>query len=233
MQYTSRLTAPSKWLKFLKYILLPLIIISVAYDLVCLTNELFFLGINNLPNTLTPIISVFGNTIAHLGSSFWFVVFYFSLICTRLFFAIDSFIGLIRYKERGVLSWHGYLIASILQSIFFMISAYMVAQSNVVYLQRVIINYFYISGKNLSYVELLTNVVLVIMTLNTICYLLYFIFNFIYFKKRRALFVDTYVEGNQQPIKVEKKKRFCENCGAELSEADTNFCTHCGHPVAK
>lgn len=192
MKYTDRKKTPLKWHHFLLYFGLPLLVVLDAYGLLGLINELFGLRMAGLTVVLKPVLEAYGATISNLGGCFWYVVAYFAVRVMMMILICYVWIGMLKWKEEARKGWLYYLLIRTIEMGFLAYGAFSMyrnASSTFVKLYS-----GYLSYNGVSVVHFSSSVLLAFLMLCFVAVLLYTILNMFYYRKRKMLFTETYVQ---------------------------------------
>jgi len=182
MKYTNRKNTPLKWNNFLKFFIIPLLILKQLYSVVSIICELCFINISYLNNhMINNIISAYGYSIRNLGPFFWVVIGIVIVEILILVYLIKMEVKLIQWNRFGYRMWLVYL--AVYWSIGLVNS---ILSFN--YVDKLLSYYGYASIRNYYLaISIFIGVILTIL----------FIANIIYYVKRRNLFREDYNEVSQ------------------------------------
>ena len=192
MKYTDRKKTPLKWHHFLLYFGLPLLVVSDAYGLLGLINELFGLRMAGLNVVLKPVLEAYGATISNLGGCFWYVVAYFAVRVMMMILICYVWIGMLNWKEEARKGWLYYLLVRTIETGFLAYGAFSMYRHASATFVKLYSSYLSYNGG--SAVLFSGSVLLAMLMLCFVAVLLYAVLNLFYYRKRKTLFVETYVQ---------------------------------------
>lgn len=223
--------SPMKWHKCVTYFILPVLILLLAFSTI---TELVSFFTSNV-STLLPMEEALD--IDMMNS---ILLVFVGIELLTMFLLIIAFVGMLNKKKygknvwlicQGLISFGAVYILSIILSIF---SSYMPVLTIFSGMGAFDIGKLYI---------LRVGIVLLLLF-----FVFVFIANVVYYYKRRDMFGTLYTDPidyrKYEPVYVneavsdenvvsstQEEKKYCPNCGAELSENDINFCSHCGQKL--
>ncbi len=228
MKYIDRKNTPIKWHTFLKYVL-PIVFVYTFYhtasSIIALFNENSYIAIN---------LQLAGYSLNQMGVLFW------PIIGSLLFELME--IILLLYACIGLWKWEIYGCKCLL------IALNMECVSSIVYavlLSRVPAFMLYMSsGMRIggAYQTIWQNLLFASFIISAIIYFILFGLHFVYYRKRIALFDPYYMQPQYTSVQPDifpssmqeasaSQIRFCQNCGAQITEEDAKFCPNCGEKL--
>lgn len=192
MKYTDRKKTPLKWHHFLLYFGLPLLAVLDAYKLLGLINELFGLRMAGLTVALKPVLEAYGANISNLGGCFWYVVAYFVVRVMMMILIFYTWIGMLKWKEEAKKGYLYYLLIRTIEIGFLAYGAFsMYRNANSTFVK---LYSGYLSYNGVRTVRFSSSVLLAFLMLSFVAVVLYTILNMVYYRKRKMLFTETYVQ---------------------------------------
>lgn len=192
MKYTDRKKTPLKWHRFLTFVGLPLTVIAASYSLIGLISELFGLRISHTSILLKPVLNAYGATVANLGGTFWYVVAYFIVQVLLWILLVVSWLGLLQWNDNARRGWIYYLLITMIQSGLAGFMGFTMYRKSADTFSKLITELIsYNTGRTASFGN---GIILAGLMLGFIVSFIYFLLNAVYYSKRKALFVDTYLQ---------------------------------------
>lgn len=200
MKYTDRKKTPLKWHRTVSFVLMPLMIIGLAYLLACMANELFGLHAEWLPVVFTPVLQMVNPSLSirNLGSMFWPVTGAFFVTILLLILAIWIWIGFLRWKNYARNLWLIYLLAR--TACLLTAAVLVITRSDILQALRMFAAF---DSMSRTFLHFFYAILIVISLWN----LIFLILNFMYYQKRKPLFQKNYI----QPSADMKKTDAAEN----------------------
>lgn len=192
MKYTDRKKTPLKWHHFLTYIGMPLTILTAGFNLLGLISELFGLQISHTRILLKPVLAAYGATVGNLGGCFWYVVVYFLVQVLLFILLLYTWFGMFSWKEEARKGWILYLLAVTILNGVIGFGAFQIYRKSSEQFSSLVASLQKYNG--ISQLTIGNGIVLGMLLLFLIVSFIYFLLNAIYYGKRKALFVDTYLQ---------------------------------------
>ena len=206
MKYTDRKKTPLKWHHAVLFVFQPLLILSTAWLLLSMVNELFSLSVPFTVQIFTPALRMVNPSlnIHNLGSMFWPVTGTFFVTIVFLILCIRVWIGFFRWKRSAKNLW---LIWLLVRTICLGSGVgYLMTHSQVLKALQTLSAFDSMSRGLLHVIYALTVVI-------CLWNLIFLILNFIYYHKRKLLFAIDYIQPD-----AEEKENVSDIAEKETSE---------------
>lgn len=215
-KYTEVKTTPLKWHRFLQFCGMPLLIIFQFYILVSMFAELAGLQNKALLHIFTPFLSYLEVDVFHLGTYFWTVFLVLMAAIVMLLLVILAWTGSFRWRRYARHSWNLYLILRVIVSAGILYGILSLGGNGELvseFMQR------FAADNRIPFLaaikpNLLTFLLVCVFLIEAVN----FVFNWVYFFKRRRLF-------GPKIKPIDPESWVCEQCG-QINTG--NFCNNCG-----
>lgn len=176
-----------KWHRFLQFIGMPAAILYYGYNLISMFADLFGFDLSWTNGELKSWLTLAGTDVFHLGAYFWPVVAVLAGTLLLFVLVLLAWTGSIRWRSHSWKCWIAYLAVQLLMSIasIWLAWEYGFTRGGIVTAAQY---YQARTGKTIQITPGIITALKVTLVLLGIFSLLYFIFNVIYYMKRRHLY---------------------------------------------
>ncbi len=236
MLYTDRKKTPLKFNWVLKVVLPISFVISVynLYDLIC---TLFF---ENQNSNLAIGMNSAGYSMQNMGIFFWPVIINVICLTIETILLFYASVGLWKWKTFGPKAIVLYNLFGVVQSVYLLV----LIRINPTYVNALI---NMVDGSSLLSINTVTLIYTMTYVIVSLYYAILSICTFLYYKKRKLLFDEYYMQPQTDTIyeetviqqvdstvvedvenNAEFQPYYCTECGTKITDENTQYCPNCG-----
>ncbi len=238
MQYIDRKTTPLKYNWFLKFIL-PISFIRTVYSLYSLITALLFM---NTSSSIASGLNSAGYDLSNMGIFFWPVIINVIFLVVYSILLFYASVGLWKWKSYGPKAVIFYQFLTIIQIVYMIV----LVRMNPLFINVILDSYEV--NEMFDTTHTLMMIYIGIFVFVSLFYAIIMICTIFYYKKRKLLFDDYYiqpqtdtfytepvVQQSEESVVEENREDisnfqpyYCTECGTKITDENTQYCPNCG-----